>query len=99
MDACWALTYLSDGTNDKTQAVIEAGVCSRLVKLLLHPSLFVLIHALRTVANIITGDDTQNQCIINHQALPCLLNPFTNNHKKSVKKEACWIISNITASS
>ena len=21
MDACWALTYLSDGTNDKTQAV------------------------------------------------------------------------------
>lgn len=34
-DACWALSYLSDGTNDKIQAVIEAGVCTRLVQLLL----------------------------------------------------------------
>ena len=34
-DACWALSYLSDGTNDKIQGVIEAGVCSRLVELLL----------------------------------------------------------------
>lgn len=34
-DACWALSYLSDGTNDKIQAVIDAGVCRRLVELLM----------------------------------------------------------------
>lgn len=34
-DACWALSYLSDGTNDKIQEVISAGVCRRLVELLL----------------------------------------------------------------
>lgn len=34
-DACWALSYLSDGTNDKIQAVIESGACERLVQLLL----------------------------------------------------------------
>ncbi|KAK9281100.1 hypothetical protein L1049_003993 [Liquidambar formosana] len=96
-DACWALSYLSDGTNDKIQAVIDAGVCPRLVELLLHPSPSVLIPALRTVGNIVTGDDFQTQCIINHQALPCLLNLLAHNYKKSIKKEACWTISNITA--
>ncbi|CAI9761486.1 unnamed protein product [Fraxinus pennsylvanica] len=96
-DACWALSYLSDGTNDKIQAVIEAGVCPRLVELLLHPSPSVLIPALRTVGNIVTGDDMQTQVIIENRALPCLLNLLTQNHKKSIKKEACWTISNITA--
>ncbi|KAJ6319021.1 hypothetical protein OIU76_014376 [Salix suchowensis] len=120
-DACWALSYLSDGTNDKIQAVIEAGVCLRLVELLLHPSPSVLVPALRTVGNIVTGDDMQTQvfvpaipgengggklplkllvdffCIINTGALPCLLSLLTHNHKKSIKKEACWTISNITA--
>lgn len=100
-DACWAFSYLSDGTNDKIQAVIESGVCPRLIELLWlvtvenvvsgasshvrrkifiicsfcflnykglriclvvsHPSPSVLIPALRTVGNIVTGDDVQTQ--------------------------------------
>lgn len=96
-DACWALSYLSDGTNDKIQAVIEAGVCRRLVELLGSTHASVLIPALRTVGNIVTGDDYQTQIIINCRALPSLLALLTSDHKKSIKKEACWTISNITA--
>ncbi|XP_059654399.1 importin subunit alpha-1a-like [Cornus florida] len=97
IDACWALSHLSDGTNDEIQAVIEAGVCPRLVALLIHPSPLVVSPALRTVGNIVTGDDTQTECIINHQVLPRLLILLTSNYKKSIKKKACLAISNITA--
>lgn len=96
-DACWALSYLSDGDNDRIDKVIEAGVCRRLVELLLHNSPAVLVPALRTVGNIVTGNDIQTQVIINCGALPCLLSLLTTPHKKSIKKEACWTISNITA--
>lgn len=37
------------------------------------------------------------QVIINCGALSCLMNLLMTNHKKSIKKEACWTISNITA--
>jgi importin subunit alpha-1 len=77
--------------------VIDSGVCRRLVELLLHSSACVLIPALRTVGNIVTGNDQQTQMIINCSAAPCLLALLTHNHKKSIKKEACWTISNVTA--
>ncbi|KAG8045392.1 hypothetical protein GUJ93_ZPchr0008g13936 [Zizania palustris] len=61
MYSCRSLCYLSDGSNDKIQAVVEAGVCPRLVVLLNHPSPMVLIDVLRTVGNIVAGDDAQTQ--------------------------------------
>ncbi|KAJ3279875.1 Importin alpha subunit (Karyopherin alpha subunit) (Serine-rich RNA polymerase I suppressor protein) [Borealophlyctis nickersoniae] len=95
-DACWAISYLSDGANEKIQAVIEAGVCRRLVDLLLFPSYSVQTPALRSVGNIVTGDDVQTQVVINCGALPALL-ALLQSPKDGIRKEACWTISNITA--
>jgi importin subunit alpha-6/7 len=95
-DACWALSYLSDGSNDKIQAVIEAGVARRLVELLMHTSYSVQTPALRTIGNVVTGDDVQTQVVLHVQALPCLL-ALLGSARKGIRKEACWTVSNITA--
>ncbi len=52
--------------------------------------------ALRAVGNIVTGDDVQTQVILNCSVLPCLLH-LLSSQKESIRKEACWTISNITA--
>jgi importin subunit alpha-1 len=94
-DACWALSYLSDGSNDKIQAVLDAGVLPRVVQLLDHQAFTVQTPALRCVGNIVTGDDQQTQKVIDSNALAHLAK-LLKSTKRSIRKEACWAISNIT---
>lgn len=96
-DACWAFSYISDDTgNEKISEVIKCGAIPRLCHLLSHQNNSVKHPALRTIGNIVTGDDLQTQVVINNRALPRLLGLLANE-KKAIRKEACWTISNITA--
>lgn len=96
IDACWAVSYLSDGPTDAIQAVVDARIPQRLVDLLGHESTLVQTPALRSIGNIVTGNDLQTQVVINAGALPALA-PLLNSPKETIRKEACWTISNITA--
>ncbi|KAG6518584.1 hypothetical protein ZIOFF_022064 [Zingiber officinale] len=97
VSACRTLGSIADGTSEKIQAVIEADVCPRLVDLLSHPSYQVVDFALRAIGNIIIGDDLQTQVVIDKGALPFLFQLLSENNRKNIKWEICWVISNITA--
>jgi len=95
-DAAWAISYLSDGSKDRIQAVMQSGVCPRLVELLSHSSMLVQTPALRACGNIVTGDDQQTQAMLQCGLLQPLMH-LLSHQKKGIRKEACWTISNITA--
>ncbi|KAF9401097.1 hypothetical protein BGX21_002700 [Mortierella sp. AD011] len=51
--------------------------------------------ALRTVGNIVAGDNVQTRVIINYGALQAMLTLLASP-KDNIRKEACWTIFNIT---
>lgn len=71
-------------------------VVRRLVELLMHPVPAVQIPALRTIGNIVTGNDDQTQVVLRYGALPSL-HMLLSSPRKSIRKETCWTLSNITA--
>ncbi|KAK3696128.1 hypothetical protein RRG08_061902, partial [Elysia crispata] len=73
-------------------------VVERLVELLGSPDPAVVTPALRSVGNIVTGDDSQTQAVIDLHVMK-MLPGLLQHSKASIKKEACWMLSNITAGS
>ena len=72
------------------------GVVPRLVDLLGSQEVSVLTPTLRTLGNIVTGDDTQTQTVLDAGLLRAF--PYLLQHpKSSLQKEGAWTLSNITA--
>ena len=95
-DACWAFSYISDGEDDRIQAVLNVNPVPRLVQLLGHNKSAVVTPALRSLGNIISGNDDQTQHALDNGAMPALL-PLLSHDKVNIQKEACWTLSNIAA--
>lgn len=98
VDACWALSYLSDGNDRHIDAVVELQVCERLVTILrMHRDYRrAKVPALRSLGNIITGSDDQTGVATGAGAVPALIS-LLQDDKRLVRKEAAWALSNVLA--
>lgn len=73
IDACWGLSYISDGPNDQIAEVLALpNLLQNLGSLLVSPDRRKVTPALRTIGNLVTGDDHQTQIVLNSGILPAL---------------------------
>ncbi|CAG8603080.1 6636_t:CDS:2 [Funneliformis caledonium] len=99
---CLALSYLSDGEFyriQRIQAIINTGMCPRLVELMIHKNFNVQIPVLKCVKNISTGSDSQVKIILHCGVLNLIKDLLVSTLHSMIRKEACSIVSTIASGS
>lgn len=96
-DALWALSYLSDGSDERIRAVMQGeGIVENIIKLLGHENSSIVSPAVRILGNFVSGDDYQTQAVVDAGMMNYAANLLVHP-KKGIRKETCWLISNIAA--
>lgn len=96
LDAVWGLSYLSDGDEYNIGRVMKTGVVSKLMEFMENKSSPLLTPTIRCLGNFVTGNDEQTQAVIDAGILKHL-SSLLESPKKAIRKESCWLASNIAA--
>ncbi|DBA00054.1 TPA: hypothetical protein N0F65_003720 [Lagenidium giganteum] len=94
-DSCWSLVELTVHDADAIAPLVASGLCTKLVELLfVAQSSVILAPVLRLIGNIVSAEISFTQAVIDAQLLEVMPRVLSNS-SRSVREEACWILSNI----
>jgi len=95
-DAIWAFSYVIGAENADVQDLIDNELAKKFVDMMELNQLGVLVPTIRSLGNMVNiANEAQLKEILKANPLPKLLE-YLISPKAIVRKETCWLISNIT---
>lgn len=97
LHSCWAMSNLTQScTENEIEAVLRHGISPRIVELMMHPHLKIQWRSLRTVGNILSGDENEANEVLRFGALTHI-KTLMDSHSAQIRRTACFALSNVTA--
>jgi hypothetical protein len=96
VDACWILSYMTEHHKKSIKKILETNIMSKFLLFLSYPVVYIQLPILRILGNVVAGNAAQTQMVVDSGCLVQLKKTIVHE-KRSIRKETCWIISNIAA--
>ncbi|KAI8373036.1 armadillo-type protein [Radiomyces spectabilis] len=99
-EVCWVMSYLSANSKTFRKELLQDKSLTPLVKSLKQLSVdgAIVLPVLRTLGNIAGDSDDAIDKLLNQPGFLATVVKLTQGEHRAVKKEALWVLSNITAS-
>ncbi len=96
VDACWVISYMTEHHKKSVKKLLDTNILPKLLSFLNYPVLYIQLPILRILGNIVAGNASQTQTVVDAGCLQYLKKTLMHE-KRSIRRETCWIISNIAA--